>query len=154
VFALGYKPSTPGILETLSTPEGHAWLFTWDSAGRLVGDRAPNLATKTLTREPLASGDPGWSVLLTTPEGRTTRYETSFLSSGTTRTQATDISTPQLVTTRERAPSGVVTTKTPDLVETKTIWIADPRLGVDAPMATTTTTTTPGLRKLEVQHRR
>ncbi len=68
---LAYSPD--GLLTEMKTPRGHSYRFSYDGRGRLVRDEDPAGGFQALTRTEVADG---WEVARTTALGRTTGYKT------------------------------------------------------------------------------
>lgn len=132
--------STPdGLLTGLTDPKNGAHQFTYDALGRLIRDDDPAGGFMTLARSETANG---YQVAVSTALGHITTHLVERLSTGGMRRSDTDPSgavTETVINTdgsrRITYPDGTVDT----LVEGP-----DPRWGMQAPIVTSSTRTTPG----------
>lgn len=128
-----------GLLETFTEPNDGVHHLQYDARGRLTRDGNPAAGFQTLARTEFVNG---FQVTMTTAENLASSYRVEYLPAGGVRRVNT-------------APGGVQTTETIGLDGSRTITYADgtvtvevegpdPRWGMQAPLITSLTTTTPG----------
>jgi len=112
-----FVSSAGGLLATYTTPEEHAYAFTYDTDGRLERDDDPAGGFKTLTRTDVAGG---WNVDVTTALGRTRTYGVLRPEEGVEIRTSTDAAGLTTTTTRDAkwveetvSPTGVTAVATP-----------------------------------------
>ena len=139
--AMSYTPA--GLLQQLTDARGNAYRFTYDSLGRLVKDEDPAGGFTTLARTDQPNG---YSVLTTSSLGRTQTYLVETLGNGSNRRTLTDPA--GLTTVMLEAADGSAQTTDPAGVVTAVQFGPDPRWGMVAPLATSSTVTLPsGLKR-------
>jgi RHS repeat-associated protein len=79
-LATKFTNSVSGLLTSLTDPLGKTTLFQYDSFGRLAAHTDPNGATVALARTNVSNG---YSVMETSPMGRTTSHQVIFASTAT-----------------------------------------------------------------------
>ncbi|MGH7436693.1 MAG: RHS repeat domain-containing protein [Polyangiaceae bacterium] len=143
-----YSYDANGMLEATTTPQQGNYKYGYDSHGRLLTDVDPvdggSTLSSTVTRTDLV-------VSRTTAGGVTSSFEVNHLSSGDIKSVVTGGN--GLQTTTVQGASGVDTTTSPDGTSTTVTLAADPRFGMQAPVASTTTTTPAGLSRTEARTR-
>jgi RHS repeat-associated protein len=145
--SFAYTPD--GLLTSMTDPRGGVSTFTYDTSGKLVQDENAAGGTLTLAR---TDRERGFTVSVTTSEGRTKKYETDRLASGglRRRTIEPDGRTTEMVL----GTDGVRTMRYPDGTRAEFAAGADPRFGMLAPTPVTTTVTTPSGRVSTTIHQR
>ena len=136
-YEFGY--SAGGLLTALTDPRTNHLAFTYDSAGRLIKDENQSCCFSELAR---AESTNGFSITLTSPEGRQSTYRTEYPQTGGTRlvnSFADGTRTEMLMP----APSTRILTNT-DLSVTAEQDGGDPRFKLQSPFITGSTNTTPG----------
>ncbi|WP_438035955.1 DNRLRE domain-containing protein [Sorangium sp. So ce204] len=133
---LEYYPGT-GLLMSMLEPLGRLHEFEYDE-GRLIRDDDPADGFKTLSRTDSSSG---YSVALTTAEGRTRTHAIEELADGGER--RTHTAWNGLSTVVQTDPSGSRTVTTPDGMVVSTQVTGDPRFGMQSPIVSKETNTTP-----------
>jgi YD repeat-containing protein len=136
-----HSGNAEGLLATRTDPRGNVHRYLYDDAlGRLIRDENPAGGVTTLARTDIT--DDHYTVTLTTALGLVTTYEVEELSTGDTRRVRIDPSgarTESFIRTdgsrRVTYPDGTVA----NLIEGP-----DPRFGMQAPILTTLSVTTPG----------
>ncbi|AUX41281.1 uncharacterized protein SOCE26_026910 [Sorangium cellulosum] len=144
---LEYYPGT-GLLMSMLEPLGRLHEFGYDE-GRLIRDDDPADGFKTLSRTDTSSG---YSVTLTTAEGRTRTHAIEKLSTGgelRTHTGWNGLSTVVSID-----PSGVSTITRPDGTVVSTEVAGDPRFGLQSPINGKETYTTPLGRQMQITRAR
>jgi len=132
---LGYDD---GLLTALKNPRGDESSYRYDPLGRLVSAADPIGATKTLDR---VGSNRDYTVALTDALGRATTHRVEH-SSGVTLLSTTSPATgpTQFVVGKD----GIETSTLADGTIVRVVLGPDPRWGMQAPVATSTTITTPG----------
>jgi RHS repeat-associated protein len=132
------RTTNDGLLTALTDPRGNTYHFAYDSAGRLTRENDPAGGFKTLARTNQADG---YTVAETTPRGTTT-YQVENLPTGEQRRTTTfpGVGAPGVTLI---GPDGSRTITAPDGTVTKVVYGPDPRFGMEAPVATSLTVTTP-----------
>ncbi len=136
-YAFSY--SSGGLLTALTDPRTNHFAFTYDSAGRLIKDENQACCFSELARVETTNG---YSVTLTSPEGRQSSYRTEFPQSGGQRfvnTFPDGTRTEMLLP----APSTRLLTNA-DLTFTGEQDDGDPRFKMQSPFTKGVTNTTPG----------
>ncbi len=118
-----------GLLDSLSNPRGRMYRFAYDADGYLVRDEDPAGGAKTLVR---TATDTSYGVALSSPNMGSREYRVMLDPGEQMRTINTGAD--GLVTTTTHAPSGTITTATPDGVTLTRLIGADQRLGMQAPV--------------------
>ncbi len=131
--------SASGLMATERDPRGNQYQFTYNAMGRLTRDDDPATGFKTLAR---TDAGVNYDVLLTTALGRTTDYQVQQLTNDDQRRIKTLPS--GLQTQRTIRANGTKTEQTPDGMVTNETLGPDPRWGMQAPITTNATVTTPG----------
>ncbi len=134
-----YTYSPDGLMTSLKDPRGNTHDFAYDSLGRLIMDQDPAGGYKILTR---TDNSNGYSVAVQTALGNKTVYGVSALPTGGQLMTTTDAS--GLTDTTTYDLEGTWYTRTHDGITTQTIQGPDPRFGMQSPVNTSVTTTTPG----------
>ena len=127
-----------GLLATLKEPTGHDHKFFYDSLGRLRRDEDPADGFTTLDRTEQARG---YTITVTTAEGKTTSYQIEDLATGAQRRVNTGPDGLQTVTLIGTDGSRTVTD--PDGTVTQLVLGPDPRFGMLAPLVASAAVTTP-----------
>ncbi|WP_438026079.1 hypothetical protein [Sorangium sp. So ce233] len=140
---LEYYPGT-GLLMSMLEPLGRLHDFEYDE-GRLIRDDDPADGFKTLSRTDTSSG---YSVTLTTAEGRTRTHAIEKLATGGELRTHTGWN--GLSTVVQTDPSGASTITTPDGTVISTEVTGDPRFGVQSPILGKETYTTPLGRQMQI----
>ena len=129
-----------GLLATLTDPRGNVHRYLYDALGRLIRDENPAGGVTTLARTDITKDH--YTVSLTTALGLVTTYEVEELSTGDTRRVRIDPSGTRTEsffrtdgTRRDTYPDGTVANP---------IEGPDPRFGMQAPINSSQTITTPG----------
>lgn len=135
-FAMDY--SYDGLLTTFTDPRGNSSTFTYDSLGRLTQDTNAAGGFAALNRISLSQP---YSVTKETALGRTTTYEVGYDLLGNERQHNTFPS--GLQTDYDQRVDGSRTTVLPDGSTTAVLLGPDPRWGMLAPLASSTTIATP-----------
>lgn len=128
-----------GLLLSFTKPKGTTSTFAYDSLGRLIKDEDPAGGVKALVRTKESNGH---TVTITTAENLTTIYKTEQFTAGASRRTNTDPN--GLTTITNTGTDGTRTTTAPDGTVTTTTEGADPRFGMQAPLTSSMTITTPG----------
>ena len=131
-----------GLLTKLTDPRNQVHSFGYDPAGRLIRDTAPDDTSQTLTR---TAANDVVTVTRKSGQGRSTVYRVEALKSGLVKRSVTDgggATTTTLVGT-----DGVVTVTRPDGTVVTEEAGPDPRFGMEAPLTTRMTVTTPAGRR-------
>lgn len=136
-----YTYDANGLMRSYTDPRGGRHAFEYDPSGRLTFDADAGGGSKTLGRTDRSDG---FSVSLTTALGRTTFHDISRLLSGDlVRTVARPDGS---VSTRtEFTSSGNMSTTAADGTRMSATLRRDPRFGMQAPVASTTTRTPSGI---------
>lgn len=122
-----------GLLRSLQDPRNNPpQQFVYDSLGLLVRDEYPDGGFKSLVR---TETDSSVSVAVTTAMGRTESFAQIRFANGTVRHLETDAA--GFTTQRDAAPNGTTTTTAPDGTAATLTQRADPRFGMQAPVAST-----------------
>lgn len=127
-----------GLLTRLTDPRDGMHDFTYDSLGRLTSDSAPGTAPQTLTRSVQGSAT---IVERRSAEGRKTVYRSERLGDGSLKRTVVDPAGADS-TSIERL-DGSVTIKRATGDETTYVLGPDPRFGMQAPISTRMSITTP-----------
>ncbi|WP_437946697.1 DNRLRE domain-containing protein [Sorangium sp. So ce296] len=144
---LEYYPGT-GLLMSMLEPLGRLHEFEYDE-GRLIRDDDPADGFKTLSRTDTSSG---YSVTLTTAEGRTRTHAIEKLAAGGERRTHTGWN--GLSTIVQTDASGSRTVTTPDGMVVSTELTGDPRFGLQSPILSKETYTTPLGRQMQITRAR
>jgi RHS repeat-associated protein len=128
-----------GLMASMTTPNNNGYSFTYDGFGRLTQDSDPAGGSKSLVR----TDDPtGYSVAVTTGLGRTTNYQLHQLPIGTI--DHVVISPDGTKTETVSRTDGSEVSTYPDGTTSNLVQGPDPRFGMLAPLAVSTSATTPG----------
>lgn len=130
--------SNGGLLDSLADPRGYVHRYTYDGLGRLRRDDDPAGGFKTVAA---FDGDTSTFVSLSTALGRTTEYGIQRLPTGATRRVVTDPAGQSTISVQHL--SGADTTTLPNGTRMTLQRGADPRWGMQAPVATSFTTRLP-----------
>src|SRR5436305_4509910 len=129
-----FSNSVSGLLKSLTDPLGKTFMFQYDSFGGLTAHTDPNGATVSLAR---TNNSSGYSVVETSPMGRTTCRQVAFSSSSTQNNRNfTNTWENGLQATSSRSlQSGQITEGSvlPDGTSFSSTQAADPRWGMQAP---------------------
>ena len=131
--------TSDGLLDWRQTPLDHQYDYTYDADGRLILAEDPEGGSKAFAREELGPRD--YEVTMTTELGREVSWRVENTLGTQTRT-ATAADGTQTVT--ETGSDGVVTITRPDGTIVVAQSVADPRFGMQAPVVSSMTVTTPG----------
>lgn len=129
-----------GLLEQMRDLRGFLHGFQYDSLGRLIRDDDPAGGYQVLEHIPL-SGIDGYIVNLDSVLGRRKSFRVSALSGGMSETTTTFPS--GMVQTRQTTKDGVTTIFSGDNSVYQTVTGPDPRFGMQAPITTQSTASTP-----------
>ncbi|MBK5965283.1 hypothetical protein CCR95_14600 [Thiocystis minor] len=132
-YAMTY--TADGLLTAFADPNGQTSTLAYNSLGQLIGDTEAAGGGKTLERAKLASGD-GYSVTLTSGEGRATLYQVRNLGTGDQERRVTGPDGATTVTLTQT--NGTIKTTAPDGTVTETVEGPDPRFGMQSPIAKST----------------
>ena len=131
--------SADGLLTRYTDPRGQDAIYHYDALGRLIRDEAPNGGGWLLNRTDETNG---YSVSMTSGEGRVSTYQVNALTTGDTQRTVTkpdgSIATALIKTDSER----VITAA--DGSTTSLVFSSDPRFGMQSPVPIYSTMTTPG----------
>jgi len=133
---LGY--GNGGLLATLTDPRGGAHHFSYDDQGRLTKDADPAGGFTTLTR---TTQNNGYTVTLDTAGGMMTTHQVMYLPTGDLKRIDTD--SMGLASTTLIGKDGSRTITSPDGTVEKMQLGPDPRFGMEAPVTSSLTVTTP-----------
>lgn len=128
-----------GLLKSMETAEGHVTTFEYDGDGRLLKDDDPAAGFKQLSRVETVDDS---EVTLTTKLERASTYRVERLDNAGVRrswTNPSGLDSTALI----RSDGTTVLDQTDGSVSTSTTG-ADPRFGAEAPVASESTTATPG----------
>ncbi|WP_434113447.1 PKD domain-containing protein [Methylocaldum sp. GT1TLB] len=127
-----------GLLTGFTAPKGNTNTFTYDDRGRLIQDVNAGGGGWMLLR---SEGSSGFSTAMTTAEGRTTTFGVEYLATGDRR----QLNTYPDGTVLDRLfqTNGEEIGTAPDGTVTTVLEGPDPRFGMQAPVATSTTVKTP-----------
>ena len=135
---LTYSPGD--LLQTFSDPNtASVHSFVYDPLGRLQTDKSPSGSTKTLTLTTLADGE---EVDVSTVMGRKSTHRVETLSDGSMKWTSSGPDGLQTVSTRGADQTGT-TTVMPDGTKVAATRGPDPRFGMQAAYATSSTISTP-----------
>ena len=134
---LTYTPD--GLLTSLTKPRGQTSRYAYDTVGRLTSATDPIGAAKTLAR---TGTNKDSTVTVTSALGRATAYHVELLTTGDIRLTTTDPAGTRIQTVIRK--DGSRTTTYPDGTVVSTVLGPDPRWGMQAPVATSLTVSTPG----------
>ncbi|TAN67540.1 MAG: PASTA domain-containing protein, partial [Methylobacter sp.] len=139
-----------GLLTSFTDPNNHANTFTYDELGRLNQDLDAGGGGWTVTATQQATG---YTTTMSTGEGRSSKFAVNYLSTGERR--QTNTSPSDTVQTRLFNPNSYLETATaPDGMVSTLLQGPDPRFGMQAPLAASSTVTTPsGLTATSSQQR-
>jgi RHS repeat-associated protein len=137
---LTYSADGNGLLEVLSDQRGLPHLFAYDSLGRLVRDDDPGGGYKTLTRIDNGDGN-GYSVDVSTALGRTTNYGVFPRAAGGTDLVNTFPGGGSSLT--RIGTDGTSKSWSADNTVTEVVTGPDPRFGMQAPIRSSSTVSTP-----------
>ncbi|WP_194869381.1 RHS repeat-associated core domain-containing protein [Myxococcus sp. AB025B] len=138
LVTLGY--TTDGLLTTMTDARLGEHAFTYDTAGRLTRDDRASGSWKTLTRTATSTG---FEVTLSTPLGRQTRYQVLKPATGKQQTRVTTTPSGSASTTLVKTSGEEVHTLANGTMVTVRRG-PDPRFGMQAPLVSQRTVTTPG----------
>ena len=141
VMQLTYNAGTAvGLLASLTDPRGGVHLYQYDAVGRLVHDQDPAGGVKTLARTDIS--DNHYTVTITSAPGLLTTHEVEELANGDTRRVRISPSGAHTESLLHADGSRQVTY--PDGSVANLVEGPDPRFGIQAPIVTNQTLTTPG----------
>ncbi|WP_395847176.1 RHS repeat-associated core domain-containing protein [Cystobacter fuscus] len=136
---LNHDPN--GLLSSMRDARGGLHQYTYDTHGKLARDTLPAGGYKQLTR---TDAEDGYTVMLSTALGRTTRYQVHRLPGGGQKRTTT--APDGTVTLRLMAEDGSSTTTTaPDGTVTTEVLGPDARFGMQAPLVSSKVTLPSGL---------
>jgi len=128
-----------GLLESVTSPREDIYSFTYDDLGRLVAARDPAGGSTTLSRSETQGG---FEVTVTSELERVTKHSVTILATGAQRLVAIY---PEGATTEvEVGTDGTRTTSLSDSTATTLVVGPDPRFGMQTPIPSSLTITTPG----------
>lgn len=127
-----------GLLTTFTTPRNAVHRFTYTASGRLVQDLDPSGGGWAITRE---EHPQGYTTRLTSGEGRATAFTVTPLTTGD-RLQRNTSPDGTVQTTRFTTQGEVIRTAPDGTVATRLAG-PDPRFGMQVPLPSTVTVTTP-----------
>jgi len=140
-----FNYTADGLLTSMTDPRNNIYRFSHDELGRLIKDEDPAGGSKTLSRSdvwlPNRTGS-GYSVNLSTGLNRNTSYSVLQLSTGDQKLANTfpdGLRTETIV-----GANGTQTVTSPDGTRTTQVQGPDPRFGMQAPVTTSMTITSPG----------
>ena len=131
--------SSDGLLAAFTKPGGQASHYTYDAQGRLIAATDPAGATTTLAH---SGTNRSYVVTLTSALGRTTTYRVERLDTEALRMTSIDPAGMQIQAVIGQ--DGSQTATYPDGTVVHLVQGPDPRWGMQAPLAASTTETTPG----------
>ncbi len=137
-WALSYTPD--GLLTGLMDPKGQAHSFAYDSIGRLTLDQDPAGGSSTLSRTDTTTG---FSVALTTAEGRTSTYGLTYLPTGDEERTVTPAGCTCTASDEVIHTNGTSVTTSQDGTVTSVTEGPDPRFGMAASIPNKASITTP-----------
>ncbi len=139
-----------GLLTSFTDPNNHANTFSYDELGRLNQDIDAGGGGWTVTATQQATG---YTTTMTTGEGHSSTFAVNYLSTGERR--QTNTSPSGTVQTRLFNPNSYLETATaPDGIVSTLLQGPDPRFGMQAPLAISSTVKTPsGLTATSSQQR-
>ncbi len=135
---LSYTPD--GLLTGLTDPKGQAHSYTYDSFGLLTLDQDPAGGSSTLTRTDTTDG---FSVALTTAEGRTSTYGLTYLPTGDEERTVTPAGCTCTASDQVIHTNGTTVTTSQDGTVTSVTEGPDPRFGMAASIPSQASITTP-----------
>jgi RHS repeat-associated protein len=135
-----YANSGGGLLLSTQTPRSGAYAYTYDATGRLLEDVDPAGGGATLSNTVTLAGQ-GNIVTRTTAAGVVSTYGTGNLASGNTQQTLTDPA--GLQRTFVQGTNGTNTQVDPDGTTRSWTLGADPRFGMQSPLASSTAVVTP-----------
>ena len=138
-----------GLLTSFTNPRGQTSRYTYDSEGRLSSATDATGATKTLV---FSGTQRDYTVTMTTALGRTTAYRVEELDNGDVRSTTTDPAGIQAFAFIGQ--DGVETARFADGTTARTVLGPDPRWGMQAPIVSSLTVSTPGGKVLTATARR
>ncbi|MGH3637835.1 MAG: Ig-like domain-containing protein, partial [Mycobacterium sp.] len=142
--ATTFAPSSQGLITSATGPNNHTRSFSYGSGGRLsVATDPPGAGgSDTLTRTDLTVPDgTGYQVVHTTEDGVQTAYQVAFLPTGEERRTTLNPDGTQ-TETLIGLDGGRTVTQADGTVQTSTIG-PDPRFGLQAPVTTSSSVSTP-----------
>jgi YD repeat-containing protein len=137
-WEMAYAPD--GLMRTFTDRNGNRSEYTFDADGRLVRDEDPVAGGWSLERQALETG---YSVTMTSGEGRARRFQVERLPGGSRHHTATASDGSVAITTYKGA---VTTTTYADGTVSETISGPDGRFSMQSPVEQSTVTTPGGLR--------
>ena len=155
VTRIEYDTDGLGLMTAFIDPNQHRTAFTYDELGRLHTDSDASGGGWTLTR---SESDTGYTVTMTSTEGRASKYEVTTLPTGDRRLIARAADDTETVRLTRKDGTSVHTSA--DGSTATRVQIPDPRLGMQAPLLAIQTvvlpsgltTTTETSRSVEVDH--
>ena len=129
---------TNGLLTRFTTPENHSNSYEYDPLGRLIKDTDPVLGGWTLSRTELAQG---FATSMTSGEGRTSQYKVEPQPTGDRK--HTNTAPDGTVQTMLYKANGEQTATSADGVISTLLQSPDPRFGMQAPIAGSTSVKLP-----------
>jgi RHS repeat-associated protein len=133
-----YTYASSGLLQSTTTPLGEVYTYSYDSDGRLLSDVDASGGGASMTNAVTVTGN---VVTRTTAGGVTSTYELDSLPSGAV--QQSRKGPDGLFTKTVRGIDGVIARSMPDGTVTSTTTSPDSRFGMQAPLATAVTISTP-----------
>ena len=134
-----FTNGSTGLMTARSDANGNAYVYQYDTSGRLMSDTDPVGGSVQLSR---TDSNSGYSVTTTTALGRTATYQVT--TTGTAAEQLTNTWPSGLQATETDTPQNgqlLEVTTLPDGTNTSNTLSADPRWGLQAPVLTSGTLT-------------
>jgi RHS repeat-associated protein len=129
-----------GLMTSLTDPRLNMHTFDYDAVGRLRIDMDPAGGFKQYDRTQFYNG---YEILATSAEGRKKKYKVESLTTGGVKMTNTEEN--GLATIKIEGRNGIDSTITSDGTITTTLYLPDPRYGMEAPLSNVTTKLPSGL---------
>ncbi len=144
-----FEHDSLGLMRRMFDPKNNLYRFDYDSTGRLIKEEDPAGGFKTFTRTELANG---FEVEMVTAEGQKSKYRVERLANGGVRRTNTDAT--GLATVSVENIDGLTTTTSPEGTISTVTQGPDPRFGMQAPLAKSTSVRMPSGLQSNAQHKR